>query len=276
VISDVRAWWAGVVTQTRTLSRYPTEIVSVLVWPLMLPVVYVLQARAFAGGSPAATAAFVQRTGTASVVGFLFVGFAVYMWISNVLWGPGTQLRQVQQLGILEALYLTPANRAALLFASSGGFLVLSLLMMTLVGLVLRVVFAVELTPAEVLRALAVIAVAILPMYGMGAAFAVLVMVFKEFSGMVQFLRGLFQVLCGITFPIVVLPAWAQRVALALPPTHILSGVREVLLGGAGLAQVSGDLVSLAVAGLLLCALGLFLFNAAERYARRTGGLGQY
>jgi ABC-2 type transport system permease protein len=93
---------------------------------------------------------------------------------------------------------------------------------------------------------------------------------------MVQFLRGLFQVLCGITFPIVVLPAWAQRVALALPPTHILSGVREVLLGGAGLAQVSGDLVSLAVAGLLLCALGLFLFNAAERYARRTGGLGQY
>ena len=273
---DLRAWWAGVVAVTRIQFRYPSEVVGTLLWPVMLPLTYVLQARAFAGGSPAAAAAFAHRTGTASVVGFLFVGFAVYMWISNVLWGPGTQLRQQQQIGALEAMYLTPANRAALLFAPSGGFLVQAVMMFALVGAVLRGVFAVELTPAEVVRAAGVIALAIVPMYGMGAAFSVLVLVFKEPNGMVQFLRGLFQVTCGITFPIVVLPGWVQDVALALPPTHILSAVRGVLLGGAGLAQVSGDLAALAIAGVALCGLGVVAYDAAERYARRTGGLGQY
>lgn len=274
---DLRAWWAGVVATTRMLFRYPTQIVgNNLLWPVMLPVVYVLQARAFAGGSPAASAAFAQRSGTASVVGFLFVGFAVYMWISNVLWGPGTQLRQQQQMGALESLYLTPAARPALLFAASGGFLVISLLMMVVVGLALRFAFDVVLTPGEVGRALAVVAVAIPPMYGMGATFSVLVLVFKEVNGMVQFLRGLFQVLCGITFPIVVLPGWAREVAQALPPTHILSAVRAVLLSGDRLAQVGGDLAAMALAGLLLCVAGVIAYDLAEQYARRTGGLAHY
>ena len=273
---DLRAWWEGVVATTRIQFRYPSQTIGWLVWPVILPVTYVLQARAFSGGSPAAAAAFMQRTGTASVVGFLFVGFAVYMWISNVLWGPGTQLRQLQQIGALEAMYLTPANRAALLFAPSGGFLVQAVLMMVVVGGFLRFVFAVELTPPEVLKAVGVVALSVFPMYGMGAAFSVLVLVFKEPNGMVQFLRGLFQVTCGITFPIVVLPGWVQGVALALPPTHILSAVRGVLLGGAGLARVRGDLLALAIAGALLCWLGVVAYDAAERYARRTGGLGQY
>lgn len=272
---DLRAWWAGVVAMTRILYRYPAQVASLMIWPVILPLAYVLQARAFAGGS-ASSAVFAQRAGTASIVGFLFVGFAVYMWISNVLWGPGTHLRQMQQLGVMEALYLTPANRAALLYASSGGFLAFALLMMLVVGVSLRFAFGVVITPAETLRALAVVVISVFPMYGLGAVFSVLVLIFKEPNGMVQFLRGLFQVLCGMTFPIVVLPAWARSVALALPPTHILSAVRAVLLTGSGLAQVSGDLIALAVAGVVLCALGVWSYLQAEAYARRTGGLAQY
>jgi len=273
---DLRAWWAGVDATTRILFRYPAQIVSTLVWPVILPVAYILQARAFGGGSAAANAAFAHRTGTASVVGFLFVGFAVYMWISNVLWGPGTQLRQQQQQGMLEALYLTPASRAALLFAPSGGFMAMALVMMAVVGISLRFAFGVVITPPEALRALAVVAIAVFPMYGLGAAFSVLVLVLKEANGLVQFLRGLFQVLCGMTFPVVVLPVWARDVALTLPPTHLLSAVRAVLLGGAGLAQVSGDLAALAAAGAVLCWAGIVAYQRAESYARRTGGLAHY
>lgn len=263
-------------TTTRIILRYPAQVVSTLVWPVILPLAYILQAQAFSGGSRAASAAFAQRAGTASVVGFLFVGFAVYMWISNVLWGPGTELRKQQQQGSLEALYLTPASRAALLFAPSGGFLVMALVMMAVVGISLRVAFGVVIPPGDAFRALAVVAIAIFPMYGLGAAFSVLVLIFKEAHGLVQFLRGLFQVLCGMTFPIVVLPAWARSVALALPPTHLLSAVRAVLLHGASLLQVSGDLAALAAAGVILCVVGVVAYQQAEAYARRTGGLAHY
>lgn len=276
VAAELRALRAGAVASTKILVRYPIQMVSLMIWPVLLPAVYVLQARAFAGGSPAAALAFSQRSGTASVAGFLLVGFAMYMWISNVLWGPGTTLRQQQLSGQLESLYVTPASRAAILFGPSAGFLVISLWMFVVVGIAARFVFGVELTPAGSLRALVVIAIAVLPMHGMAAVFAVAALVIRETSGMVQVLRGAFQVLSGLTFPIVVLPGWAREVALQLPPTRALDALRSVLLSGSALAANRADLGFLLASGVLLCVAGVVAFRYAERYARATGGLAQY
>lgn len=273
---DVRAWWRGAIATLQVFSRYPGQLAATVLWPVLLPAAYILQARAFAGGSAAAAAAFAQRSGTLSVAGFLFVGFGMYMWLSNVLWGPGTDLRQRQVQGQLESLYLTPTSRAALLFAPSGGYLCFAVLMFAIVGLGIRVLYGVAVTPAEGSRALAVTAVAAFPMYGLGALFSVAVMVVREINGSVQLLRGFCQVFCGMTFPIVVLPDWARSVALMLPPTHAIAAVRAVLLRGASLAEVTSDLVALAVAGVLLSVAGTVAFLAAERSARRAGSVGQY
>ena len=274
--ADLRAAAAGAVAFARIQARYPLQMAGLLVWPLLLPGVYVLQARAFAGGSGAASLAFAQRAGTGSVAGFLLVGFAMYMWISNVLWGPGTNLRQQQQGGQLEAMYLTPASRAAILYGPSAGFFVVSMLMFAVVGLATRFLFGVPITVPGALRALVVLAIAVPAMYGMAGVFAVAALVIRETHGMVQVLRGTFQVLSGLTFPIVVLPDWARSIALELPPTRALGALRAVLLSGAELAATGKDLVFLAAAGLLLCATGVVAFQLAERYARSTGGLAQY
>lgn len=273
---DLRAWWRGAIATFRVMRRYPAFVLSSAVWPVLLPVIYIVQARAFAGGSAAATAAFAHRTGTASIAGFLFVGYAGYMWVSNVLWGPGTELRQRQVQGQLEALYVTPASRAAILFAPSGGFFGFAVLMFAISGLAMRLGYGVLITPEEAVRALAVTAVAVFPMYGLGALFSVAVMIVREINGSVQLLRGIFQVLCGMTFPIVVLPDWARAVALALPPTHILAAVRAVLLAGSSLTSVLPNLLALAAMGVVLSIAGVVAFQLAERTARRTGALSQY
>ena len=273
---DLRAALAVGLATLRIRIRYPVHLVGLVLWTMLLPAAYLLQARAFSGGSAAAAAAFTQRTGTASVAGFLFVGYATYMWISNVLWGPGTQLREQQQQGQLEALFLTPASRLVLLFGPSGAWLLLSLIMLAGVGAVLRFVFGVAISPAEALRALAVVALSVPAMVALGSAFSVAVLVFKEANGLVQGLRGLFQVFCGITFPIVVLPGWAQQVALALPPTYFLRDVRATLLSGARLAEVAPDLLVLLGFAALLAGAGTAAFMATENFARRGGSLGTY
>ena len=274
--ADLRAWWSGALATVRIMSRYPGYIVSTTVWPVMLPAVYIVQARAFAGGSQAAGAAFAHRAGTASVAGFLVVGYAMYMWLSNVLWGPGTELRQRQVQGQLEALYVTPTSRAAILFAPSGGFFAFALITFAVSALTMRLAYGVLITPEEGARAIAVTAVAVFPMFGLGALFSVAVLILREINGSVQLLRGIFQVFCGMTFPIVVLPDWARAIALTMPPTHILAAVRAVLLSGASLASVLPSLVVLTVSGVVLSVGGVAAFRVAERYARRTGALGQY
>jgi len=79
-----------------------------------------------------------------------------------------------------------------------------------------------------------------------------------------------------MSFPIIVLPELAQRVALALPPTYLIADLRSVLLAGAGLGAVIGDLAILAGMGVVLAGLAVLAFKRTEQYARRGGKLAQY
>jgi ABC-2 type transport system permease protein len=110
----------------------------------------------------------------------------------------------------------------------------------------------------------------------LGALFAAVVLRFGEVSALVQGVRGLFTVFCGMSFPIVVLPEWGRAVALALPPTYLIADLREVLLSGAGLVELIPDLAVLLALGLALCALAVVAFRRTERHARRGGSLAQY
>jgi hypothetical protein len=74
----------------------------------------------------------------------------------------------------------------------------------------------------------------------------------------------------------VVLPDWAQIVALSLPPTYLIADLREVLLVGAGIGQIVGDLAVLGGSGVVLALLAIFAFRRTEAHARRGGKLAQY
>jgi ABC-2 type transport system permease protein len=273
---DLRAFGAAALKEWRLLRRYPSLFVGFLFWPIALPLAYVFQARGFAGDSQAALDAFAQRAGTSEVAGFLFLGWAAYMWISMVLWGPGTALRTEQVRGSLEALFLTPVSRMVILFGPVASQVVWAVWMFSIVAATMTLVFGMELAAASALRALAVILIAVPALYGLGALFAAVVLRFGEVSALVQGVRGLFTVFCGMSFPIVVLPEWGRAVALALPPTYLIADLRHVLLSGASLVELIPDLAVLLAMGLALCALAVVAFRRTERYARRGGSLAQY
>ncbi|HSK94638.1 MAG TPA: ABC transporter permease [Candidatus Angelobacter sp.] len=274
--ADLRAFGAASVKELRILRRYPGTILSFIFWPIALPLAFVFQAEAFAGGRADTAAAFAERTGTSDVAGFLFVGWATYMWLSLILWGPGTSLRTEQVRGSLEAIFLTPASRLVVLFGPALSQLAWAIWIFVVVGLALWLGFGVAIGPAEAARAVAVIVVGVPALYAIGALFAAVVLRFGQVNALVQGVRGLFTAVCGMSFPIVVLPDWAQTVALSLPPTYLIADLREVLLIGSGLGSVAGDLAILAAMGLVLGALAVMAFRRTERHARRGGRLAQY
>ena len=276
VAADLRAFGAAALKEWRLLRRYPTLFVGFLFWPIALPLAYVYQARGYAGDSQAALDAFAQRAGTTEVAGFLFLGWAAYMWISMILWGPGTALRTEQVRGSLEALFLTPASRLVILFGPVVSQVVWAVWMFGIVAATMAFVFGVEIAAASALRALAVVGLAVPALYGLGALFASLVLRFGEVSALVQAVRGVFTVFCGMSFPIVVLPEWGRAVALALPPTYLIGDLRRVLLSGASLVDLVPSLAILLALGLLLCGLAIVAFRRTERHARRGGSLAQY
>ena len=260
----------------RILRRYPAMFIGFLFWPVALPISYVWQARGYAGDSQAAVDAFASRAGTTEIAGFLFLGWAAYMWISMILWGPGTALRTEQVRGSLEALFMTPVSRLVILFGPVVSQVVWALWMFAIVGVTMVAIFGVSITGPEVARAFIVIMVGVPALYGLGALFASVVLRFGEVSALVQAVRGVFTVFCGMSFPIIVLPEWGRAIALTLPPTYLIGDLRKVLLMESDLASIVPDLAILLSLGLGLCGLAIVAFRRTERYARRGGSLASY
>jgi len=67
--------------------------------------------------------------------------------------------------------------------------------------------------------------------------------------------------LSGFMFPFRAMPGWAQAIGEALPITHFLRMVREIVLKGAGLPDILGDLWPLTLILLVLATLALLRFR---------------
>ena len=76
--------------------------------------------------------------------------------------------------------------------------------------------------------------------------------------------------LCGIYYPVSILPEWLQVLSLALPAAYIFEGMRTILLE----QQVRLDLLALAaVLNVIWLGAGIAIFFALFRAARRRGAI---
>jgi ABC-2 type transport system permease protein len=274
--ADFRAFLAAARKELRQQRRYPTLFLGQLFWPVMLPASWVLMGHAYSGNDPQALAAFAERAGSTNVAGFVFVGYAMYMWLSSLLWGAGTALRQEQVRGSLEAVFVTPVSRLVPLFGPGVATLIPMSLTFVVMGVALWLFFGVVPPLAAVLQAGVVVVLGVPALYAIGALFAASVLRFGEVGPIVQLIRGMFVLACGITFPVAMLPLWAQVWAWLMPPTYIVDDIRRLLLQGAALGDMVPHIAIVLSIASLVAMLAIFVFRYLETSARRTGMLGRF
>jgi ABC-2 type transport system permease protein len=112
--------------------------------------------------------------------------------------------------------------------------------------------------------------------YGLGFAFASVVITVKEANAFVFLIRGIVMVFCGITYPLLMLPQWMQTVAQWLPQTYVIHAMRSAALSTEGFAGIANDLKMMTIFGIAWLVIGYVLFVVMERRARQTGAIGQY
>jgi ABC-2 type transport system permease protein len=67
--------------------------------------------------------------------------------------------------------------------------------------------------------------------------------------------------LSGFMFPFRAMPGWAQALGECLPITHFLRAVREIVLKGAGFADIAGDMWPMGLILLVLASVALLRFR---------------
>lgn len=275
ILSDVRAFQAILRREWRIFTRYPSWMIALFIWPLIFPMLYILTARALSGPDGSGLAVFMKTTGASDFIGYIVIGTTVWMWQNIVLWDLGFSLRNEQMRGTLESNWLSPTWRFSYLLGHTGPQIVSMLMFISITALEFGLLFGVKLH-GSIWMILLVMLAAIPSIYGLGFAFASLVITVKEANAFVFLIRGLVMIFCGITFPISLLPGWMQSIAKWLPQTYLIHGMRAAAFSNAGITELLPDLIPLLLFGTFWLVVGYSTFLWMERRARRTGAIGQY
>ena len=273
--SDLRALFAVMRREWVIFTRYPSWVIALFIWPLIFPMLYILTARALAGPDGSGMAVFMETTGATDFIGYIVIGTTVWMWQNIVLWDVGFSLRNEQMRGTLESNWLSPTWRFSYLLGHTGPQVVSMLMFITITAIEFGLLFGIRLNGSPWMILLMMLA-AIPSIYGLGFAFASLVITVKEANAFVFLIRGLVMIFCGITFPISLLPEWMQSSARWLPQTYLIHGMRAAAFSNAGIRELAPDLIPLLLFGTFWLVVGYFTFLWMERRARRTGAIGQY
>ncbi len=273
--AEWRALRAVIQREWTIFRRYPSWIIALFIWPVIFPMAYILSSQALAGPNGGGLLIFQHNAGTTEVIGYIAIGTIIWMWQNVVLWNVGYALREEQMRGTLESNWLSPSWRFLLLLGNSVVQMVTMLIFIGVSLLEFTLFFGVRFN-GDPIVVVTMFLVSIPSIYGLGFAFASVVITAREANAFVFLVRGMVMIFCGITFPIAVLPQWMQGVALFLPQTYIIYGFREAMLNGASFQALLPVYGMLLAFGVFWLTIGFTLFKRMERRARQTGALGQY
>lgn len=227
-------------------------------------------------------AKFMVTSGNAAVADDVVQKLTIFMLVGSLLWGYLSGLFfDISNVvgwerweGTIEYTFMAPISRAThilgmCLFSIFYG-VVRTVIMLALVSFL----FKIDLSKANLLGALLVLAVGSFSFMGLGTMVAIFPLLSAEkgtqITGIVE---GSMLLFSGIYYNISILPEWMQFISRISPATYVLKGMRAALIDGASFSALWSSIWPLLISGAILIPLGLRVFSWGELYCKRTGRL---
>ena len=197
-----------------------------------------------------------------------FQGVALSAISFNILRGMYT--------GTLEAMLATPTSLSTIVFAS-----MIYQFCSALVEVVIYLAFGfwffgVALGQADPAATVLILILTLLAHLPLGILAAAFILIFKQGDPVTAILGSVSGLLGGVYFPVAILPDWVQIISRFLPFTYSLEALRQAVLNGQGIAQLSHQIFILTGFAVVLLPLSLAVFAWAVRQAKRLGTLSQF
>ncbi len=101
-------------------------------------------------------------------------------------------------------------------------------------------------------------------------------LIFKKGDPITSLLGHLSSLLGGIYFPLTVLPGWLMTASFFILFTHALEGLRQAVLNGRSLSELTTQVAVLSIFAAVLLPLSLAVFSRSIHQAKRLGTLSQF
>lgn len=207
-------------------------------------------------------------------------GMILYLLVGSLMWGflsvvfdeVSNTITWERWEGTIEHTFMAPVRRGTHLFGVILFAVLFSLLKTGAVLFLVSMFFDLDMGRANLAGAVMVLLVSSLAFAGLGILVAVLPLLSPEKGSQVsRIIQALLLMVSGIYYPITVLPAWMQTLAVFSPATYSLQGIRMALLEGVPTAGLYPSLWTLTLFAVVLNPVGFLVFSAGEAYAKRKG-----
>lgn len=243
--------------QVILLLRYPVNTATLFVS------MFLFFSLIFFGGRAVAGPAIVDSE--AGIV----VGFFLWTLATRSFRGLADSVMNEARWGTLERLFMSPYGFGTVMIVKTTVNIVLSLVWAGLMLLPMMAVTGRWLT-IDLLTTVPLLLLTLLPIVGIGFAMGGLAVIFKR-------VENLFGILTFGFVGLIAAPVGEFPLLGLLPVTQGSFMTRQAMETGTRLWEFSAaDLGMLVATGLVYTAVGFFLFQRAQRRARREGVLGHY
>lgn len=211
---------------------------------------------------------------TSFLVLYLLIGTLVWRYFSSIFYWVTEVIAIERWEGTIEYTLMAPVPRIIHMAGHTAFAMVYSLLFTGVILLLTALIFDLNLSQANLLGGVLVLVAGSFSFVGIGVMGAVLPLLFPERGAqMTHIIIATLLLVSGVYYPIEVLPQAFQTMSVISPATYVLEGVRAALLENASLAALWPDIWPTLLLALVMVPAGLWIFEQAERYAKRKGRL---
>jgi ABC-2 type transport system permease protein len=205
---------------------------------------------------------------------YLVIGTLVWRYLTTVFYWITEVISIERWEGTIEYTLMAPIKRVVHMGGQTIFAVFYSLFFTGVILIVTVLIFDLDLSQANLLGGLVMLIAGSFSFIGISVMVSVLPLLFPERGAqMTHIVIAVLLLVSGVYYPIEVLPEALQTFGVISPATYVLEGVRAALLEGTATVELWPNIWPVLIMGAVLIPLGLWVFNLAERYAKRTGKL---
>ncbi len=199
-------------------------------------------------------------SGHPSYFDFIAPGIMAMTVMMSVMTGLPVAISQEKEVGTMDGMMVAPVNRLSILLgktiAQTGRGLIQGVIILALaIG-----IFGVAIQ-GSILLVFALLLLGVFSFVGLGIVITSFTKDQETAQMMMMTLMFPMMFLSGVFFPIQQMPWYMQDISKALPLTYASDALRKVMVLGAGIPQISTDLIILIVFGVVMIAIALPVFR---------------
>jgi ABC-2 type transport system permease protein len=206
-----------------------------------------------------------------TLLGFIITFYGMET-LSNMSWA----LMNEAQSGTLEQMYMSPAPSQLIVLGRSLASIISATIQLVIMLVVMIPLFNVSFTFS--LDAVVILLITMIGLLGFGYVMGGLTLIFKQIGPLANIIQNIVLMANGTFLPVAFMPVWMAAAVKLIPSTLGIIALRQIVLDGKTLADLSADGTLLLLTGhsVGFFILGWFIFALCERIARQKGNLGQY